>query len=123
MLYSSRRRDQQAKLWPSWDENRREPEVSDPKLSDSLPCDNCPVSGPLSVRVALMERDINAVRDALYGDGKARQALIPQVEQLVKIADRGRFSLRVALWLGGGIVAATTAIAQFKQAILGIFHH
>ena len=28
----------------------------------------------------------------------------------------------VALWLGGGLVAATTAMAQFKQAILGLFH-
>jgi hypothetical protein len=69
-----------------------------------------------------MERDINDIRDALYGGGKDRQALIQQVEQLVRTADRGRFSLRVALWLGGSIVAATTAIAQFKQAILDLFH-
>ena len=69
-----------------------------------------------------MKRDINDIRDALYGGETNGQALIHQVEQLVRIADRGRFSLRVALWLGGGIVAATTAIAQFKQAILGIFH-
>lgn len=41
---------------------------------------------------------------------------------IIKIADRGRFSLRVALWLGGGIVAAATALAQFKQALLGLFH-
>ena len=68
-----------------------------------------------------MKRDINDIRDALYGGGTNEQALIHQVEQLVRIADRGRFSLRVALWLGG-IVAATTAIAQLKQAILGIFH-
>jgi hypothetical protein len=96
--------------------------VSDPKLGGSLPCDTCPVPGPLSVRIALMERDITDIRDALHGDGKGRQALIDQVEELVRIADRGRFSLRVALWLGGGIVAATAAIAQFKQAILGTFH-
>jgi hypothetical protein len=69
-----------------------------------------------------MKRDINDIRDALYGDGTNGQALIHQVEQLVRIADRGRFSLRVALWIGGGIVAATTAIAQFKQAILELFH-
>jgi hypothetical protein len=96
--------------------------VSDQKLGDSLPCDTCAVSGPLSVRIALMKRDINDIRDALYGDGTNGQALIHQVEQLVRIADRGRFSLRVALWIGGGIVAATTAIAQFKQAILELFH-
>jgi len=72
--------------------------------------------------MALMERDIIDIRDALHGDGKGRQALIDQVEELVRIADRGRFSLRVALWLGGGIVAAATALAQFKHAILGLFH-
>jgi len=76
----------------------------------------------MSVRMALMERDIIDIRDALHGDGKGRQALIDQVEELVRIADRGRFSLRVALWLGGGIVAAATALAQFKHAILGLFH-
>ena len=70
----------------------------------------------------MMERDITDIRDALHGDGKGRQALIDQVEELVRIADRGRFSLRVALWLGGGLVAVTTAIVQFKQAILGLFH-
>jgi hypothetical protein len=49
------------------------------------------------------------------------QGLVDQVEDLVTVADRGRFSLRVALWLGGGVVAAATALAQFKQAILGLF--
>ena len=104
------------------DQNRREPEVSGQKLGDSLPCDTCDVSGPLSIRIALMERDINDVREALYGDGKDRLGLIHQVEQLVRIADHGRFSLRLAVWLGGSIVAAMTAIAQFKQAILDLFH-
>ena len=91
-------------------------------MGDSLSCDTCAMSGPLSARIALMERDINDIRNALYGGGKDRQGLMHQVEQLVRIADRGRFSLRVALWLGGSIVAATTAITQFKQAILAIFH-
>ena len=104
------------------DHNRREAEVSDHKPGDSLPCDTCAVSGPLSVRMALMERDINDVREALYGGGTDRQGLIHQVEELVRIAEHGRFSVRAALWLGGSIVAATTAIAQFKQAILGLFH-
>ena len=62
------------------DHNRREAEVSDHKSGDSLPCDTCSVSGPLSVRMALMERDINDVREALYGDGTDRQGLIHQVE-------------------------------------------
>jgi hypothetical protein len=53
---------------------------------------------------------------------KLTQGLVNQVEDLVMVADRGRFSLRVALWLGGGIVAAAIALAQFKQAIMGLFH-
>jgi hypothetical protein len=69
-----------------------------------------------------MERDISDIREALYGGGKDRPGLILKVEQLVRIADHGRFSLRVAVWLGGSIVAATTAIAQFKQTILDLFH-
>ena len=96
--------------------------MSDPKSHGGLPCDTCPVPGPISVRIALIERDITDIRDALHGDGKGRQALIDKVEELVRITDRGRFSLRVALWLGGGIIAATTALAQFKQALLGLFH-
>jgi len=104
------------------DENRREAEMSHQKLGDGLPCDTCAASGPLSVRIALLERDINDIRDALYGGGKDQQGLMHQLEQLVRIADRGRFTLPVALWLGGSIVAATTAIAQFKQAVLDLFH-
>ncbi len=77
---------------------------------------------PVETQLALMRRDIEEIRRALHGDGKGRKGLLDQVEELVTVADRGRFSLRVALWLGGGIVAAATALAQFKQAILGLFH-
>ena len=54
---------------------------------------------------------------ALYGDGKSRKGLIQQVEDLVEVADRGRWSVRIALWIGGGIVAAATAAAQLKTAL------
>jgi hypothetical protein len=77
---------------------------------------------PIETQLALIRRDIEEIHHALHGDGKGRKGLVDQVEELIIIADRGRFSLRVALWLGGGVVAAATALAQFKQAILGLFH-
>ena len=84
--------------------------------------DNAAVGYPFETQLALIRRDIEEIHHALHGDGKGRKGLVDQVEELVMVADRGRFSLRVALWLGGGIVAAATALAQFKQAILGLFH-
>lgn len=86
------------------------------------PIDNRLGAYPVETQLALIRRDIEEIHHALHGDGKGRRGLVDQVEELVTVADRGRFSLRVALWLGGGIVAAATAIAQFKQAILGLFH-
>jgi len=77
---------------------------------------------PMETQLALIRRDIEEIHHALHGDSKGRKGLVDQVEDLVTVADRGRFSLRVALWLGGGVVAAATAIAQFKQAIQGLFH-
>ena len=79
------------------------------------------MSYPVETQLALIHRDIEDIYLALHGDKKGRQGLVDQVEQLVAVADRGRFSLRLALWFGGGIVAATTAISQFRLAILGIF--
>ncbi len=77
---------------------------------------------PIETQLALIRRDIEEIHHALHGDGRGRKGLVDQVEDLVTVADRGRFSLRIALWLGGGVVAAATAIAQFKQAIQGLFH-
>ena len=37
----------------------------------------------------MMERDITDIRDALHGDGKGRQALIDQVEALVRFLATG----------------------------------
>ena len=86
------------------------------------PADNRSGSYPLETQLALIRRDIEEIHHALHGDGKGRKGLVDQVEELVMVADRGRFSLPLALWLGGGVVAAATALAQFKQAILGLFH-
>jgi len=86
------------------------------------PVDDRPIAYPVETQLALIRRDIEELHHALHGDGKGRKGLADQVDELVTVADRGRFSLRVALWLGGGIVAAATALAQFKQAILGLFH-
>jgi hypothetical protein len=86
------------------------------------PVDDRPIAYPVETQLALIRRDIEELHHALHGDGMGRKGLADQVDELVTVADRGRFSLRVVLWLGGGIVAAATALAQFKQAILGLFH-
>lgn len=91
-------------------------------LESRMSVDNAPAAYPIETQLALMRRDIEEIHHALHGDAKGRKGLVDQVEELVTVADRGRFSLRVALWLGGGIVAAATALAQFKQALLGLFH-
>src|SRR2546428_12732454 len=109
MLCARRRRDQDAELRPPRDQDCRTKKMSG-------------MTYPLETQLALIRRDIEEIHHALHGDSKGRKGLVDQVEELVIVADRGRFSLRVALWLGGGIMAAATALAQFKQAILGLFH-
>ena len=84
--------------------------------------DEMPVAYPVETQLALIRRDIEEIHHALHGDGKSRKGLVDQVGELLTIADRGRFSLRVALWLGGGIVAAATALLQFKQAVLRLLN-
>ena len=86
------------------------------------PVDNRSAVYAVETQLALIRRDIEEIHRALHGDGKGRKGLLDQVEELVTVADRGRFSLRLALWLGGGVVAAATALVQFKQAVLGLFH-
>jgi len=86
------------------------------------PADHHSATYAVETQLALIRRDIEEIHRALHGDSKDRKGLLDQVEELVTVADRGRFSLRLALWLGGGVVAAATALAQFKQAVLGLFH-
>ena len=73
-------------------------------------------------QVALMRADIEEIRRTLYGDGKGRKGLANKVKELLTAADRGYFSFRVVLWLGGGIVTTASAIAQFREAIVSLFH-
>jgi hypothetical protein len=71
--------------------------------------------------LALVRADIEEIRHVLHGDGKGRKGLADKVAELVAAADRGCFSYRVVLWLGGGILAAVTAVAQFRQALMELF--
>lgn len=81
-------------------------------------------SYPIETQLALIRRDIEEIHHALYGDPSQRDSkgLVTRVAELTDVANRGQWSLKVALWLGGGVVAAATALAQFKQAVLGLFH-
>ena len=75
---------------------------------------------PVDTQLALIRRDMEQLRRTLYGNGNDK-GLVERVEELAEFANRGQWSLKIALWLGGSIVAAATAFAQFKQAIMGLF--
>ena len=85
-----------------------------------LPCDSCPHSAPLSVRLTKIEDRLERLDGALFGDG-VRKGIVEHVEALVDITKIGRTTFRVFMYAGGAIVALATALAQFKQAILGLF--
>ena len=76
---------------------------------------------PVDTQVALIRRDLEQFHRTLYGNGSDK-GLVERVEELPEFPNLGQWSLKVALWLGAGIAAAATALAQFKQAILGLFH-
>jgi hypothetical protein len=78
----------------------------------------------VETQLALIRRDIEEIHHALYGDPgqKDSRGLITQVKDLTQVANRGQWSLKVALWLGGGVVAAATALSQLKSAIVGLFN-
>jgi len=80
-------------------------------------------SSAVETQVALIQRDLEDIRRSLHGDGKDRKGLLRQVEELVVAADRGRFTIRAVFWLGGGIVAAATAVAQLKEAVVELFRY
>ena len=75
----------------------------------------------IATQLALIRADIEEIRHILHGDGKSRKGLADKVEELAAVADRGCFGFRAALWLGGGIVAAVTAIASLKEAVVELF--
>jgi hypothetical protein len=76
---------------------------------------------PVETQLALLRRDIEEILQTLNGNGRDKKGLVSKVDELMTISDRGRYSLRVALWVGGAIVAVTTAVAQFKTALFSIF--
>lgn len=77
---------------------------------------------PLETQLAVIRGDIREIREALYGNPREnRKGLVSQVDELTKVADQGPYTLRIALWFGGAIVAVSTALAQFKNAILALF--
>jgi hypothetical protein len=73
----------------------------------------------VETQLALMRREISEIHRHLCGNGE--EDLIEQVKKLGEIAERGRWGLELALWLGGGVLAAATASAQFKQAWTALF--
>ena len=86
-----------------------------------LPHAAAETSRVLAARLALIRADIEEIHHTLHGDGKGRKGLVERVEELATVADGRCFSFRAVLWLGGGIVAAATAIMQFKQAVVELF--
>ena len=73
----------------------------------------------VETQLALMRAELKEIHRHLCGNGE--EGLLKQVKDLVEIADRGRFGLKLTLWLGGGVLAAATALAQFKQAWTALF--
>ena len=91
-----------------WDQDRPGDEIGE-------------TSPVLVTQLALIRADIDEIRQTLHGDGKGRKGLADKVDELAAVADRSCFGFRAVLWLGGGIVAAVTAIASLKQAVLELF--
>ena len=78
---------------------------------------------PIETELALIRRDIQVINDVLCGNSNDRKGLIDQIETLAGAADRGRWSLKTMLWLGGSIVAVLTALGQLRSAWTTIWGH
>ena len=79
---------------------------------------------PSSVENQLWDirRDLGDIRKILLGDREQnKKGLDEKVDGLSIIADRGQWSLKVALWIGGSTVAVLTAFAQAKNVINQLF--
>ena len=77
----------------------------------------------METQLALIRRDLDEIHAALYGNGKDKKGIIDQVELLAEAADRGRWALKVVLWIGGSVVALLTALAQLRTALSTIWGH
>ena len=69
----------------------------------------------------MIRADIEEICRIQNGDSQGHKGLVYRFNELVLAADRGRFRLRVILWLASSIAAAATGIAHFKQAIVELF--
>jgi hypothetical protein len=76
----------------------------------------------IETELALIRRDIAEIKGDLLETKAAAVLMHAKLERLDRFADRGTQSLRVALWMGGGIVAAAAAIVNLKNAVSGLFH-
>ena len=71
---------------------------------------------PIETELALIRRDIQDMKEVLYGNGKDRKGLIDRVETFAEAADQSTWALKTVLWLGGSIVAVLTALGQLRSA-------
>lgn len=78
---------------------------------------------PIETELALIRRDIKEIKSVLYGNSQDRRGLIDRVERFAEAADRGTWALKTMLWLGGGIVAVLTALAQLRSAWTAFWGH
>ena len=62
------------------------------------PADDRPIAYPFETQLALIRRDIEELHHALHGDGMGRKGLADQVDELVTVADRGRFRVMAGSW-------------------------
>jgi hypothetical protein len=70
--------------------------------------------------IALLRRDLQEIRAALWGDKETGgKGVLHRFEDIERMADRGKWTVRVALWVGGAAVAILTAIGQLRSILSG----
>jgi hypothetical protein len=78
-------------------------------------------AGSVETQLALIRRDLYDLKKALFGNGSDKKGLVMRVEELAEAAERGRWALRVVLWLGGTVVAVMTALGQMRTALTALW--
>jgi len=70
--------------------------------------------------IALLQREVAELKAALWGDKSTDvKGVVPRFEEIERIADRGKWTVRVALWIGGAIVAILTVVGQMRNILSG----
>lgn len=90
----------------------------DPR-DESLPCDSCPHSEPISTRLRRLEDFATRTDTALFGNGK-RPGMVEQVELIVDLLKIGKSTGRVFIWMGGAAIAIAAAYTTLKSALFGV---